>query len=150
MSDEKKLKKDYAWHSLANDFLYQFFETTHAGLSDQEVQKRFTQYGYNRLPRVEKRRWYRRFFSHINNALIYILLVSSVIAASLGHIFDSSVIVLVITVNTIIGYIQEGKAEKALEAIQTMVAPRASVLRNNKRMTLHAEEIVPGEDRKST
>ena len=41
MSDEKKLKKDYAWHSLANDFLYQFFETTYAGLSDQEVQKRW-------------------------------------------------------------------------------------------------------------
>src|SRR3990167_9126783 len=106
MSDEEKLKKDNAWHSLDNDFLYQFFETTHTGLSDQEVQKRLTKYGYNRLPRVKKRHWYTRFFSHINNALIYVLLASSVIAASLGHIVDSSVIALVIAVNTIIEYIQ--------------------------------------------
>ena len=145
MNDGKKLKRDNAWHSLANDFLYQFFETTHTGLSLQEAEKRLAEYGYNRLPRVEKRRWYIRFFSHINNSLIYIMLVSSVIAASLGHMVDASVIVLVITVNTIVGYIQEGKAEKALEAIQTMVAPRASVLRNNKRITLNAEEIVPGD-----
>ena len=145
MNNRENFKKNYAWHSLANDFLYQFFETTHAGLSSQEVQKRLTLYGDNRLPRVEKRRWYSRFFSHINNALIYILLVSSVIAASLGHLVDSLIIVLVIIVNTIIGYIQEGKAEKALEAIQTMVAPHASVLRNNKRITLNAEKIVPGD-----
>ncbi len=145
MLNGEKLKNDYAWHSLNNDFLYSFFNTTHAGLSDQESKKRLAEYGYNLLPRIEKRRWYARFFSHINNSLIYILLVSSVIAASLGHMVDSSVIVLVITINTIIGYIQEGKAEKALEAIQTMVAPRASVLRNNKRITLNAEEIVPGD-----
>ncbi|MDP1575041.1 MAG: HAD-IC family P-type ATPase [Coxiellaceae bacterium] len=145
MRDKRKLKIDNAWHSLNNDFLYSFFKTTDIGLSAHEAQKRLGEYGYNRLPPVKKRRWYARFFSHINNSLIYILLVSSVIAAILGCMVDTSVIMLVIAVNTMIGYIQEGKAEKALEAIQTIVAPRASVLRNNKRMTLNAEDIVPGD-----
>lgn len=73
------------------------------------------------------------------------MLVSSVIASLLNHMVDASVIVLVIIVNTIIGYIQEGKAEKALEAIQNMVAPSASVLREASRFKLNAENIVPGD-----
>ncbi|MBX3628577.1 MAG: cation-transporting P-type ATPase [Nitrosomonas sp.] len=133
------------WHSHPVEQVLQTVQTKREGLSTQEAEKRLDEHGFNRLPQTEGRTWYARLWAHINNVLIWIMLVSSVIAALLGHGVDAAVIILVITINTIIGYIQEGKAEKALEAIQSMVAPRASVLRDGKRLTLDAERIVPGD-----
>lgn len=133
------------WHSRPAEQVLQTVQTKREGLSNKEAEKRLAEHGFNRLPQTEGRTWYARLWSHINNMLIWIMLVSSVIAALLGHGVDAAVIVLVIIVNTIIGYVQEGKAEKALEAIQSMVAPRASVLRDGKRLTLDAEKIVPGD-----
>lgn len=134
-----------ATHSLKERDVYAELGTSLEGLSNEEAQRRLAKYGLNRLPPAKRRRWYARLWAHINNLLIWIMLVSSAIAAILGHGVDATVIVLVIVVNAIIGYIQEGKAEKALEAIQDMVAPRASVLREGKRITLDAYSIVPGE-----
>ncbi len=133
------------WHALAPNSVCQQLNTSADGLSSQEAESRIKEYGLNCLPRPRKRSWYARLWAHINNMLIYIMLVSSVIAAFLGHGVDASVIVLVIIVNTVIGYIQEGKAEKALEAIQNMVAPRASIMRDGERITIDAENIVPGD-----
>ena len=134
-----------AWHNQSTDLVLQTIQTKQEGLSAEEAERRLAEHGHNRLPQAEGRTWYARLWAHINNMLIWIMLVSSVIAALLGHGVDAMVIVLVIIVNTIIGYVQEGKAEKALEAIQNMVAPRASVLRDGKRLTLDAEQIVPGD-----
>lgn len=139
------LKNSHPWHFLQAEVVANMFGTDNAGLKSQEVKERLIKHGPNRLPSIKKRSWYARLFSHINNMLIYIMLGSSVIAALLGHIVDASVIVLVIIVNTIVGYIQEGKAEKALEAIQHMVPQSASVLRDGKRIQVNAEDIVLGD-----
>lgn len=133
------------WHSLDDKAVCAESNTSPEGLSDNEAQKRLAELGLNRLPHTKGCAWYARLWAHINNLLIWIMLASSVIAAALGHGVDAAVIVLVIVVNTIIGYVQEGKAEKALEAIQNMVAPHASVLRDGKRVTLDAENIAPGD-----
>lgn len=141
----QKPQQSQPWYSQSTSTVLREIGSNDQGLSGTEAGARLASYGYNRLPKAEARTWYVRLWAHINNMLIWIMLASSVIAAALGHGVDAAVIVLVIIVNTIIGYVQEGKAEKALDAIQSMVAPRASVLRDSKRASFDAEQIVPGD-----
>lgn len=138
-------KAALAWHALEEQDVCAELGTPPEGLSAEEAARRLREHGLNRLPRAKGRAWYARLWAHINNLLIWIMLASAGIAAMLGHGVDAAVIVLVVIVNTIIGYVQEGKAEKALESIQNMVAPHASVLREGRRLTLDAENIAPGE-----
>ena len=86
-----------------------------------------------------------RFLAQFNNALIYFLLAAAVAAWVLGHRLDAAVIVAVVTINAIVGFLQEGKAEKALSAIRRMIAPRATVRRDGRRASVAVAEIVPGD-----
>jgi magnesium-transporting ATPase (P-type) len=86
-----------------------------------------------------------RFLKQFDNILIYALLVSAVITAALAHWVDAGVIFVVVFINAIIGYIQEGKAEKALDAIRTMLVFESSVTRDGKRVSVSAQYLVPGD-----
>ncbi|MDO6749107.1 P-type ATPase, partial [Gilvimarinus sp. 1_MG-2023] len=86
-----------------------------------------------------------RFLQHFHNVLIYVLIASAVITALLGHWVDTGVILAVVVVNAIIEFIQEGKAEQAMDAIRHMLAPRANVIRNGERITVDGEQLVPGD-----
>ncbi len=118
---------------------------TAAGLASGEAAERLARHGRNELPPPAARRPLLRFLAQFNNALIYFLLASAVAAWSLGHFIDASVIVAVVLVNAIVGFIQEGKAEDALNAIRSMISPRANVLRDGRRASIPAGEIVPGD-----
>jgi magnesium-transporting ATPase (P-type) len=80
-----------------------------------------------------------------NNLLIYVLLGSTALSALLGHLVDAAVILAVVVVNALVGFLQEGRAERALDAIRAMINPRASVLRGGVRLTVPAEEVVRGD-----
>jgi magnesium-transporting ATPase (P-type) len=82
---------------------------------------------------------------HFNNPLIYFLLVAAVVTWALGHFVDASVIVAVVLVNALIGFIQEGKAESALNAIRSMISPQAHVVRDGHRQSLPVADLVPGD-----
>lgn len=115
------------------------------GLSDLEAETRLTRYGPNRLPEQKQRGALIRFISQFHNLLIYVLLATAVITALLDHWADTFVILGVVLVNSIIGYIQEGKAEDALQAIKNMLSSHALVLRNEKKTTIPAIDLVPGD-----
>jgi magnesium-transporting ATPase (P-type) len=115
------------------------------GLSQQEAERRLGEYGPNRLPEAASRGPLMRLLAQFNSLLIYVLLAAAVLAALIGHYIDALVILAVVIVNAVIGFIQEGRAEQALDAIRTMIDPRASVLRGGQRETVPAEEIVPGD-----
>ncbi|MDD3022036.1 MAG: HAD-IC family P-type ATPase [Alphaproteobacteria bacterium] len=138
-------QSEQLWHALEKEAVCAALQVSDDGLSTTESESRLSKYGYNRLPLPKKRAWYTRLGGHINNALIYIMLVASALTFLLGHHVDAFVIFLVIVVNTLIGYVQEGRAEKALEAIRGMMAPHASVLRDGKRAGVEADAIVPGD-----
>lgn len=133
------------WHSVEKDRLYAAFETSPQGLDDADAAARLDRHGPNRLPQARARSWYARLAGHIHNALIYVMIAASLITFFMDHVVDSIVIALVVVVNTVIGYIQEGKAEKAMEAIREMMAPHASVMRGGRRLTIEARDIVPGD-----
>lgn len=120
-------------------------ETDEHGLSTRDVDHRLQRFGHNRLPPPKTRGPLARFLSQFNNLLIQVLIGASIVTALLGHWVDTYVILLVVLVNAIIGFIQEGKAEKALEAIRHMLSPNAMVLRDDRRISVPAEDLVPGD-----
>ncbi|MGD9538956.1 MAG: cation-transporting P-type ATPase [Alphaproteobacteria bacterium] len=134
-----------AWHAASVDELLTTLATSRAGLAAEEAAARLSTYGPNSLPEAARRHPVLRFLAQFNNTLIYFLLAAAVAAWILGHHIDAAVIVAVVTINAIVGYIQEDKAEKALSAIRKMISPRASVWRDGRRTSVPVAEIVPGD-----
>ena len=117
----------------------------HRGLSGDEATSRRDRYGPNRLPDIQQRGALMRFLFQFHNLLIYVLLAAAALAAAIGNVVDAAVIVAVVLLNAIIGFIQEGRAERALEAIRGMIDPHATVVRDGRRTDIAAEDIVPGD-----
>jgi magnesium-transporting ATPase (P-type) len=133
------------WHELPGDAACARLGTTPAGLAGRDAEARLAACGPNRLPEPPRRHPLWRFLLHFHNILIYVLLGAAAITASLGHGADTAVILAVVIANAAIGFIQEGKAEQALQAIRHMLAPRAAVLRDGERRSIAGEELVPGD-----
>ncbi len=115
------------------------------GLSSEEVSKRLKEYGPNALPEARKRPAWKRLLMQFHNVLIYVLIIAGIITALMDHWIDTWVILGVVVVNAWIGYIQEGKAEAALEAIRNMLSLDALTLRDGKKQVVKAEDLVPGD-----
>ncbi len=134
------------WHSADADRVVSTLQSDRTtGLSADEAEDRLDKYGTNRLPEPKPRGALVRFFSQFHSLLIYVLLAAAGVTALLGHWIDTGVILAVILVNAVIGFIQEGKAEAALAAIKNMLAPKASVLRDSRRISVAGEAVVPGD-----
>ncbi len=136
---------DQDWHAMsARDVLAQL-ESSEDGLSDGESATRLTNYGPNRLPEQRRRTAVERLLSQFNNLLIYILLGAVVVTGSIGHWIDAFVIAGVVVINAAIGFFQEGRAEKAIDAIRSLLSEQTIVLRKGKRKTLNTAVLVPGD-----
>ena len=145
MREIKTKRTQPAWHNICIDLVLEKLGTTSAGLIWHEAEARLSRHGPNRLPDTAKRNATMRFLLQFHNILIYVLLGSAVITAVLDHWIDTFVILTVVLANAIIGFIQEGKAEKAMDAIRQMLAPHASVLRSGERHSIEGEKLVPGD-----
>ena len=134
------------WHAQTyHDVLSALGSDADQGLSAREVEKRGAEHGLNRLPMQQRQSALIRFLYQFHNVLIYVLLAAAATTALLGHWIDTGVIVAVVVVNAVIGFIHEGKAERALAAIRDMLAPGATVVREGQRQTIAGEEVVPGD-----
>jgi len=133
------------WHACPADEALRRLGTSRTGLSREEADRRLATYGPNRLEAQRPRRPLARFLAQFNNVLIYVLLGSSLITAGLGEWVDTSVILGVVLINAIVGFVQEGKAERALDAIRDMLSPQAMVVREGHRARIPAEQLAPGD-----
>jgi len=133
------------WHHLPPQQAVDLLVSGVQGLSHAEAALRLARYGPNQLMPVKKREPLLRFLLQFHNVLIYVLLASAAVTALLAHWVDTSVIAGVVVINAIIGFIQEGKAEKAMDAIRRMLSPEATVLREGRREVIAAEALVPGD-----
>jgi magnesium-transporting ATPase (P-type) len=115
------------------------------GLAQTEAGRRLAEHGPNRLTPARPHSALMRFLVQFHNTLIYVLLGASVVTALLGHWVDTGVIVGVVVINALIGFLQEGKAERALEAIRTMLSLKATVYRDGQRLSIPSEDLVPGD-----
>lgn len=132
-------------HSTSVNDCLTALDATPEGLTSVEAARRLNKHGPNRLPEVHGRGPVVRFLMQFHNVLIYVLMGAAVVTVVLQHWVDTGVILAVVLANAVIGFIQEGKAESALAAIRTMLAPKAAVLRDGNRLTLDGIEIVPGD-----
>ncbi len=114
-------------------------------LSAAQAAARLQQHGPNSIPSQPPRSLLARLWAQVSNLLILVLVSASVITAILGHWVDSGVILAVVVLQTLIGLIQEGKAEQALAAIHHMLAPTAAVIRDGHSQRIPASELVPGD-----
>lgn len=133
------------WHTLSVEEVLTVLKTSPEGLSDEEVVRRQTLYGYNLIPPPKPKPAILRFLGQFQHILIYILLATVLITLLLGECLNAAVIFLVILINAIIGFLQEGKAEEALEAVSKLLSLECVVVRNKKHQVIPAEQLVPGD-----
>lgn len=134
-----------SWHDQSVSEVMSTLTAAETGLSEADAKKRLGDYGLNRLPVPKKKNLLLRFLLQFHNILIYVLLGAAGITALLQHLTDTFVILAVVIINALIGFIQEGKAEKALEAIRKMLFTTATVLRDGERHSISGELLVPGD-----
>ncbi len=115
------------------------------GLTAEQVEERQTIYGSNRLREGKKKSVLQLFWEQLNDPLIYILMAAIAISLFLGEAGESMIIAAVIVLNAVVGVIQEGKALKAIEALQQLSSPKALVKRDGREMELPSSELVPGD-----
>jgi len=137
--------EECAWHTLSADVVRDRLQTTANGLTAGEVAARLVRYGENRLPPPRRRGPLARLAGQFHDLLIYVLIGAGTVTAFLGHWLDAGVIAGVVVINAVIGYLQEGKAEHALEAIRAMLSRHATVVREAVRQHVPAENLVPGD-----
>jgi magnesium-transporting ATPase (P-type) len=133
------------WHALAANEVLERLDARSEGLPAAEVDARRDRYGPNKLPEPPRPSAIARFGRQFHNVLIYILLVAAVGTALLQLWVDTAVILGVVLLNALIGFIQEGKAQRAIEAIRGMLAPKAVAIRDGRRQQVSADELVPGD-----
>ncbi|WP_249976711.1 cation-transporting P-type ATPase [Vreelandella olivaria] len=143
--DQHPVPQHTPWHALEHDESLRKQNSSPDGLSSAEASSRLEKLGPNRLQQETVRPWYKRLLEQFNNILMLILLVAAGASFLLGHLLDAAAIVGVVVIIALIGFIQEGKAEQALDSIRDMLSPKANVLRDGKRTNIPAEELVPGD-----
>src|SRR5215468_2694644 len=135
-----------AWHAISADEVVKRLATDGAkGLDSADAEARQQKYGPNRLPEGKRRGPVRRFLAQFNNVLVYVLLGAGFTKLMLGLWVDASIIFGVVVLNAVLGFIQEGKAEKALDSIRNMLSAEARTLRGGETRLIAAEHLVPAD-----
>jgi Ca2+-transporting ATPase len=115
------------------------------GLSQAESQKRLVQFGLNELKKEERESPIKMFLEQFTDILIIILLVATGLSIAVGEIIDAIVIIAIVLATAVLGFVEEFRSEKAVEALKKMTAPTATVLRDGKDVKIPTSEIVPGD-----
>src|SRR6056297_818845 len=125
--------------------IFREFETSEQGLSSKEAKKRFEKHGPNAFKKEKKTSVFEIILHQFADPLIYIRIIAAVFTFFIKEYIDMWVILAVIIVNAVVGFFQEFKAEKAMDAIRSLAAPKATVLRDGEKDRINSEELVPGD-----
>lgn len=134
------------WHSLESDKIVELFESDISdGLGELSIKHRKEFFGKNELKEKKDDSKFKKFFMQFHNALIYILLGASLVTGLLQEWVDSGVIFAVVIINVVVSYMQEIKAQEAIDSLKQMMHTQAVVIRDGKKITLSSAELVPGD-----
>ncbi|MFQ5803212.1 MAG: cation-translocating P-type ATPase [Candidatus Methylomirabilales bacterium] len=135
-----------AWHALEMKAVVEMLKTDpHSGLSKAQAASRLGQYGFNTLKTVGHVPWYVVFARQFLSGLILILVAAAAIALAIGEVTDAITILAIVVLNGILGFVQEWKAERAIEALQRMLSPHCTVVRDGLEQDIDATTLVPGD-----
>jgi Ca2+-transporting ATPase len=133
------------WHSLTIDETYRETGSRPEGLDDISVQQKLSELGKNELISKKKNSPLLIFLKQFIDVMILVLVVAAIISAIIGEASDTIVIIVIIILNAVIGFVQEYRAEKAMDALRKMAAPSSLVVRNNKNVQVPTADLVPGD-----
>jgi len=133
------------YHQQKPEDVLAILNTTANGLSNNEAQKRLLEYGLNEIKETAKRTPLGMFADQFKDFMIIILIVAAVISGLLGEVADTIAIVVIVILNAIMGFVQEYRAEKAIEALKLMATPASTVLRDGAPNSIPTPELVPGD-----
>ncbi len=135
-----------AWHSLSTGEVLEKLNTGYqTGLSSEEAARRLQQYGHNELKEKPRPTFLKLVFDQLNNFVVILLIVASIVSALLGDYVEAGAILLIVVLNAVLGVVQESRAEEALAALRKMASPEAQVMRGGHRILVPASELVPGD-----
>src|SRR5262249_37821531 len=135
-----------AWHAIpADEVVTRLATNRQKGLDAVEASTRLKKYGPNLLPQGKKRGPLMRFLAQFNNILVYVLLGAGFTKLMLNLWVDAGIIFGVVVLNALLGFIQEGRAEKALDSIRNMLSAEARTMRGGETRMIPAEQLVPGD-----
>jgi Ca2+-transporting ATPase len=133
------------WHLLNQDEFLEMLGAKPTGLKQVEAQERLTIHGANELIREKKIPIWLKFLKQFKDFMIIILMAAALISGIMGDVTDTIIILLIVIINAIIGFVQEYRAEKAVEALRNMAAPNATVMRDGNIRIISGKELVPGD-----
>jgi len=133
------------WHALHIDKVFELTGSSPRGISSGEALERLKEYGPNSLIEKKKKSPWVIFLHQFKDFMIIVLMAAAIISGFIGDITDTIIIITIILLNAIIGFIQEYRAEKAMEALKKMATVRAMVQRDGKPVNILSEELVPGD-----
>jgi Ca2+-transporting ATPase len=133
------------WHTLAADAVIATLDGTPHGLTSADAGRRLTEYGPNELEARTGVSAWQTFVAQFKNVLILILLSATVVSGFLGHTLEATVITVIVLFAVLLGFIQEHRASRALEALRQMAAPTARAVRDGEEVVIAARELVPGD-----
>jgi P-type Ca2+ transporter type 2C len=133
------------WHQLDIAEVSEKLQSSDAGLASAEAQRRYEQYGPNELIEKQRRSLWMMFLDQFKDFMILVLIAAAVVAGFLGEPVDSIAIAVIVTLNAVLGFVQEYRAEKAMAALKKMAAPSAVVIRDGQTASIPTEKLVPGD-----
>jgi len=138
--------KDISWHSLnVDDVLKELQTDPHRGLDTEEIKRRIEEYGYNELKQEERISPFAILFNQFKNILILILILAIILSALVGETADAAIIMVIVMFCAILGFTQEYRAERALEALKKMLSPTVVAIRGGREEEVPSKELVPGD-----
>ncbi|HUM28315.1 MAG TPA: HAD-IC family P-type ATPase, partial [Anaerolineales bacterium] len=136
---------DMAWHALGAEQVLRDLKVHEEGLTTVEAEKRIEHYGPNQLREAPRPGFLAMLWDQLNNFVVILLIVASVISALLGDYVEAIAIMAIVVLNAVLGIIQEQRAEQALAALKKLAAPEAQVMRDGSRKSVPAYNLVPGD-----
>ena len=145
LTADKEMLKPIAWHAEPFQRTAERLASPPEGLSDEQVRQRLRQYGENVIERTRQTTPLEMLRRQLKDPLLMVLIGSGFVAIALSKFIDGSVVLAVVIINTIIGFIQEYRASRAIEALASLVPQRADARRNGSWTDLDVSELVPGD-----
>lgn len=133
------------FYQMGKEKVFQTLNTNELGLSQEEVNKRLKQYGKNELKEKSGKSGFKILLAQLTEVMVLILIVAAVVSFLLHEYLDATVILIIVVLNTVLGFTQEYRAEKAMAALKKLTVPDVRVLRDGITMEISTKELVPGD-----
>ncbi len=141
----KKENSQVSWHQIEPKEVLENLKSSDRGLTSEDAQSRFEQYGSNELVEKKRKSLWMMFIDQFRDFMILVLIAAAVVAGVIGEPTDTIAIAVIVILNAVLGFVQEYRAEKAMDALKNLSAPSATVIRDGHPESVSAQRLVPGD-----